>query len=1165
VTTPTGTHLGEHELSGADLRDAADAVDQEYRSNSRTVRLQCLAVQPVAAPDDGIFALDVPAFADMDWCWEGARAFRGDGGETGRDYEWSGDVVEVDPVAGRVFVRSRADGNRPTIGTFRVGPYDYLRALYELYAGSLAAEAAEGLRAGLAGACGSLRAHALDASASLPALRGIWSRSWSCLWGPPGTGKTFTAGRQIAAAIADSTERILVTSTTNRATDAIALSIGDAVQEQGREVDPATVCRIGAGADIERYREKGLEAMLVGGLALQRSRLAALLRAHERAVDAVERARLWAQVDDVRRALSAGCVSIANAQSRVVVATVFSALSEAASASALRARAERGPPFTTVVVDEAGLVSRAAVAALALHASRRMLLVGDPKQLSPISKIARILPSSQARWLGASGLSHVHAERDDVLLLREQHRMHADIRRAVSAYQYRDALVDAASVANRLCPLGSAAAARPRAIWYVLDEDAEEIAHIRAERGPGNKSWVRRRSQAVVERIFRADPAIAAASGLFVTPFVAQARAAAAWLRGAGATAWQASTTHRQQGLEADVVVFDTVSASSTAWAHEEWKRLVNVGMSRARHLLVVLASRAEMAEPYLAELTGALAPRVLRGLGGQLQWHEVDARAPPARLGPSEISPNLGAQIHARRAMRPIFSAEQQRLCTSPLDGRPRLVRGVAGSGKTAILSAWVARRAAAERSPGPIWVVYANAALAGLLRRSIERAWGELGRADAFPWEQVELLHVLALLTKMEGAAGIRPPPEDNYEYDARASVLLRGQPAPRCRALFVDEAQDFGPVTLAYVAKLVEPSSPDEPSARAIHVFYDNAQNIYDRATPRWTELGLDMRGRSVVLKESFRSTRAIAEFALNALYRLRPPLRDPDHLELVRRGLLEREERHGRPWWRVRHNQVDGPPPSFRRFADREEELRSLGERVRTWIRDERVSPGDVRVVANDASLRSAAVTELQSALSPIGCGVEERTRQSFTEHEDSVIVTTAHSLKGYEGEIVAIVGADKFVAGDLRSRGGKRILPESLYVAMTRARSILYVSATTEPSESAGARVVGVLQACVEDLQGATDVPACSRLEERLELLRRVGAAHRAWLDRIASRFWMETTPVLRRDGSIAAEPLFVVRTLLGVHACFATPPTAVAREELAALGVRAIAPGDAID
>jgi len=63
---------------------------------------------------------------------------------------------------------------------------------------------------------------------------------------------------------------------------------------------------------------------------------------------------------------------------------------------------------------------------------------------------------------------------------------------------------------------------------------------------------------------------------------------------------WEASTVHSQQGSEADIVIFDTVNASSYNWPYEEWKRLVNVALSRAREAIVVLASRSEMDEPYL-------------------------------------------------------------------------------------------------------------------------------------------------------------------------------------------------------------------------------------------------------------------------------------------------------------------------------------------------------------------------------------------------------------------------------------------------------------------------------------------------------------------------------------------------------------------------------------
>ena len=64
-------------------------------------------------------------------------------------------------------------------------------------------------------------------------------------------------------------------------------------------------------------------------------------------------------------------------------------------------------PFTTIFIDEAGLMSRVATAALSLLASRRIVLVGDSKQLAPISRISRILGPTQGNWLARSGLSHL--------------------------------------------------------------------------------------------------------------------------------------------------------------------------------------------------------------------------------------------------------------------------------------------------------------------------------------------------------------------------------------------------------------------------------------------------------------------------------------------------------------------------------------------------------------------------------------------------------------------------------------------------------------------------------------------------------------------------------------------------------------------------------------
>lgn len=137
--------------------------------------------------------------------------------------------------------------------------------------------------------------------------------------------------------------------------------------------------------------------------------------------------------------------------------------------------------------------------------------------------------------------------------------------------------------------------------------------------------------------------------------------------------------------------------------------------------------------------------------------------------------------------------------------------------------------------------------------------------------------------------------------FDYDKAAEMVLsrpvKNGIQPCCEALFIDEAQDLGPSAVRLLSTLVSLSDPHDPNSRSVNIFYDNAQNIYDRATPKWSEIGLDMRGRSTVMKESFRSTKPITEFALNVLYRLTSMKESTDHKELQTRGLIERSERLG----------------------------------------------------------------------------------------------------------------------------------------------------------------------------------------------------------------------------------------------------------------------------
>ena len=130
---------------------------------------------------------------------------------------------------------------------------------------------------------------------------------------------------------------------------------------------------------------------------------------------------------------------------------------------------------------------------------------------------------------------------------------------------------------------------------------------------------------------------------------------------------------HSQQGSEADIVIFDTVNASSYNWPYEEWKRLVNVALSRAREAIVVLASRSEMDEPYLKPLVPVLKHGYVEKTANGYHWKDLKGRAVVDFGEVNELklpyatkhsNPNsFGKQFDDRSQLTPVLSKEQQRL----------------------------------------------------------------------------------------------------------------------------------------------------------------------------------------------------------------------------------------------------------------------------------------------------------------------------------------------------------------------------------------------------------------------------------------------------------------------------------------------------------------------
>lgn len=1070
------------------LADARRALTLERRAGLQPEEIQVIEASAEAqAEDQGIWKLRIlsPEPLETHGSWVGAAIDRQlvDTSPEERTPPWRAEILEVDADADALYVAANAPWPGP--GSCRIWPFDFLQAPHRVLHDGAFASLHERLQETLELAVGD-RAPSPVPTPGPPELAAAWHHRWSCVWGPPGTGKTHTLVEQVAILLADPTERILVLSTTHKATDEVALRLGQRLRSEGRDL--SSLWRIGRVAHPQAFRDQQLEVLLPQETGLLLQEIGRLRERIGRARHRSERAALAQEILGLERQLPTLASRALDRDARCLLATLHAGQRALVDEEVRRALVGGQAPFTTVILDEAGLVPRVLAATVGLLASRRVVLVGDPRQLSPIARASRSMAPRVLTWVARSALDHLTEPTDTpwphVQRLNVQHRMHPDIRAAVSALAYDHALRDAPELSRRPWEAGGSLRQLPRAAWYVLDaHHLHRPAGVSSQPGPTGHSRVRPLTIEIIEALLDHHPALARLSSvLLVTPFRAQRDLLRRWLGERGLRGWSASTVHAQQGSEADVVLFDTVHASSTSWPAEEWVRLVNVGLSRARQWVLLLASRAELSQPFLRAVRPHLPPRVLLLDGHQRRWTTLDehGRLPkdttdlfapqPAPLVAAPEPPQahvepplpsgatLGDQLRRRQQLRPVLSHEQARLVHRDLsDTGPRLVRGVAGSGKTLVLAHWAVRAIRGLGVPR-VTIVYANRALRPLLERLFDEAWQEAtGGEIAVPWSRVHLVHVgellHGLLRELDEPV---PDPEERgarYDYEGQARRLLqRVELAPRFDAAFLDEAQDLGHETLRLLIQLVRPNGQ---GLRPVLIFFDNAQNVYGRGTPRWSDLGLDLRGRSDVMRESFRSTRPATEWALGALDRLRPLQEDPDLRELMRSPkadglpLLEAEGDGESRRWRARFCSIDGQQPAVRSFPTREEEVAFVVRHVSRWIHREDVAPQDICVLTNNQALR----TQLCQALSA-QVPVEHRTYQGFVGVE-GVTVSTAHSFKGYDAELVVVAGADTFATS-------REPLPAPLYVAMTRARTGLLVTGTCQPPGSPSGRVLNAV-------------------------------------------------------------------------------------------------------
>jgi len=337
----------------------------------------------------------------------------------------------------------------------------------------------------------------------------------------------------------------------------------------------------------------------------------------------------------------------------------------------------------TLLVDEAAqAVESETLIPLCLH-PKQMVLIGDPMQLSatvchsPIAKAALFCRSMMERLMTIG---------DDHLMLREQYRMHAEIRSFPSKRFYAGRLVDASRHPHfsPTCP-----ALPPYTIVDVA----------RGQETVNNGRWAEVsnliEARAVVHFICAAAAHVSAEESLVVISFyngqVALIRRLLQDEVGKGhsdARRVKIHTVDSFQGSEADIVVLSFVRANAQRRLGflTEFRRL-NVALTRAKRALVIFANVGRLQAAPGEEKEDDIAALFADGIRRGCVFPEDHALALllPISLPQSEFGdqnrlppePALG-RVSESYATAPVSKTERmdRKACRRPL-----LVRGVSGA----------------------------------------------------------------------------------------------------------------------------------------------------------------------------------------------------------------------------------------------------------------------------------------------------------------------------------------------------------------------------------------------------------------------------------------------------------------------------------------------------
>lgn len=245
-----------------------------------------------------------------------------------------------------------------------------------------------------------------------------------------------------------------------------------------------------------------------------------------------------------------------------------------------------------------------------------------------------------------------------------------------------------------------------------------------------------------------------------------------------------------------------------------------------------------------------------------------------------------------------------------------------------------------------------------------------------------------------------------------------------------IIIDESQDLTRLQLDFLKCIYK----EKPYSSILFVA-DNTQSIYShswlgKGRP-YTTIGYDMSGKSRTLSKNYRTTTEISKAAYDLIEQDQTI---HNNIDFVKPSLIDRH----------------GEAPIYRYFRKSDEQLAFLINEIRVLSNDYRL--GDICIAAKEKRLIESVAQGLESE--GIACDILQEDANFGL---DNIKLVTMHSIKGLEFKVIFLIDLSEGVIPSnklFEMDDDDALISEErklLYVGMTRANELLYMSSVGRPS------------------------------------------------------------------------------------------------------------------